>query len=110
MGSRGETSPRIREDTCLNASCGDSFVQAGVEECDDGNDDNTVWQRTATQSALTSRTTMPIRVFCDSRQQWHPALSINSTGRVTAGDRASAAPIAEATPPMSGAGTATTTR
>jgi hypothetical protein len=41
MGSRGETSPRIREDTCLNASCGDSFVQAGVEECDDGNDDST---------------------------------------------------------------------
>ncbi len=23
--------------TCLNARCGDNFVQAGVEECDDGN-------------------------------------------------------------------------
>lgn len=23
--------------TCVNASCGDGFVQSGVEECDDGN-------------------------------------------------------------------------
>ncbi|MEM9454585.1 MAG: DUF4215 domain-containing protein [Myxococcota bacterium] len=27
--------------TCLNARCGDGFVQTGVEECDDGNDDDT---------------------------------------------------------------------
>jgi CSLREA domain-containing protein len=28
-------------DTCLDASCGDGFIQAGVEECDDANADNT---------------------------------------------------------------------
>ncbi|MCA9661315.1 MAG: hypothetical protein KC486_23450 [Myxococcales bacterium] len=28
-------------DTCEVASCGDGFVQAGVEDCDDGNADNT---------------------------------------------------------------------
>ncbi|MCB9568206.1 MAG: hypothetical protein H6710_13515 [Myxococcales bacterium] len=27
--------------SCVAASCGDGFVQAGVETCDDGNDDNT---------------------------------------------------------------------
>jgi cysteine-rich repeat protein len=27
--------------TCENASCGDGFVQAGVEDCDDGNTSNT---------------------------------------------------------------------
>jgi cysteine-rich repeat protein len=27
--------------SCVNASCGDSYIYSGVEECDDGNTDNT---------------------------------------------------------------------
>ena len=28
-------------DTCVEASCGDTYTQAGVEDCDDQNADNT---------------------------------------------------------------------
>ena len=63
--------------TCLEATCGDGFVQAGVEACDDGNGDDTDGclstcleascgdglYRQASRSVMMAMTTTPMAVY-----------------------------------------------
>jgi hypothetical protein len=60
---------------------------AGLRSCMRRGNVSTIWNRTSSQYALSTRNSMDVRVLCESEPSWHRTLVVDRNGETLRGDR-----------------------